>query len=139
MGQGGTWLPAIYKHAVEPFLASAWAHVGNSTVNYADEPSPRRRIVRRLKEAFVKSAIIVGVPSTMESSFALKASTETLDGGIDVDNSFVREGMDVGDVGNRARGLVGLARIYPNYTDQSADLMGEGLRDFRTLILVHLT
>ncbi|KZT62446.1 hypothetical protein CALCODRAFT_406272, partial [Calocera cornea HHB12733] len=67
----------------------------------------RRRVVRRLKEALVKGAILFGVPRAISASLALQ---DALAPG-DRDDSFVREGFHL-DGENEQRGHEALHRIY---------------------------
>ncbi|KZO91062.1 hypothetical protein CALVIDRAFT_542120 [Calocera viscosa TUFC12733] len=106
LGKGASWIPAIYAHAVSP-VGPAPAEATPSPPVFADDPLPRRRVVRRLKEALVKGAILHGVPHAIGASLALK---DALVPG-DRDDSFVREGYHL-DGQNAARGYEALHRIY---------------------------
>jgi len=106
LGCGHSWIPAIYAHAVAP-LGPAPEETTPAPEVFDEDPLPRRKVVRRLKEALVKGAILHGVPHAIGASLALK---EALAPG-DRDDSFVRSGFEL-DGKNEERGHEALHRIY---------------------------
>ncbi|KZO91061.1 hypothetical protein CALVIDRAFT_602484 [Calocera viscosa TUFC12733] len=121
LGMGDTWVPAIYAHAVAP-LGPAPAETTPSPPVFEEDPLPRRKVVRRLKEAITKGAIILGVPRAISASIALKDALEPGD----KDDSFVREGYEL-DGKTEQRGHEALHRIY---RDQMP-LVGDDRKEMR--------
>jgi hypothetical protein len=99
-GQGQHWLPAIYQHAVST-LGTAPSKRTPSPINFEDDPLPRRRVVRRLKETLTKLCILIGVPRCIEAGFAL--DTVVAEG--DRDDALVRRSFQL-DKENEERGLL---------------------------------
>jgi hypothetical protein len=101
---------------VEP-LGPAPALPSPSPANFQSDPLPRRKVVRRIKEALVKSIILCGVPRATQASFALKNALESGDR----DSSFVRAGLELGNDlarrGNEARD-----RIYRGNLPLTGDI-----------------
>lgn len=123
----------MYEHAVSHIPVPGHP-IGPPPADFASDPSPRRKIVRRLKESLVKCIILTGVPRVIEASFALKVATEKSPGGVDHEDSFVREGLDSGSgtyglEGNRTRGLKGLDRVYREQYPPIRQKMQDGLKD----------
>jgi hypothetical protein len=98
-GKGQLWLPAIYKHAVSSMEPPPSKRTP-SPVNFEDDPLPRRRVVRRIKETLTKLAILIGVPRCIEAGFAF--DPVVAEG--DRDDAFVRHGFQL-DKENEERGL----------------------------------
>ena len=93
---------------------------------FASEIYPRRRVVRRIKEALVKSAILCGVPHAIEASFALKHAVEPGDR----DTSFVRQAIQVGEDTAR-RGAEGIYKVYRDHVPINGEI-AEAMRDIGT-------
>ncbi|GAA94538.1 uncharacterized protein L969DRAFT_42607 [Mixia osmundae IAM 14324] len=122
LGIAPAWVPSVYRTAVAD-LPSLKAP---ATRAYADDPSPRRRVVRQLKEAIFKSHVLIGIPKAIEASLALKAA---LDDG-DRDTTFVRKDFALDDV-NAKRGMSGLRRVYRSNLDGIFDAFGDELQEMQ--------
>ncbi|EJU02158.1 hypothetical protein DACRYDRAFT_115921 [Dacryopinax primogenitus] len=122
LGRASSWLPAIYTHACAP-LGPAPLEPSPAPENVAEDPLPRRKVVRRLKEAIVKGTILHGVPTGIGASIALHAALVPGDR----DDSFVREGFHL-DGKNEQRGYEALHRIYRDEMPLVGDLK-TGMRD----------
>jgi hypothetical protein len=111
-------------------LGPAPSHPVPAPAEFAAEPCPRRRVVRRLKEALVKSAILCGVPHAIEASFALKDALEPGDR----DTSFVRQRLELGPESAR-RGAEGIYKVYRDHVpidgEIAAAMRDIGARDGR--------
>lgn len=62
-------LPEIWNHATLD-LGPPAASRGSTEIDW-DKDIPRRQVARQLKEALIKSTILVGVASCIECAFAL--------------------------------------------------------------------
>lgn len=104
-----------------------------SPADFQSDPLPRRKVVRRMKEALVKSIILSGAPRVTQASFALNDALEPGDR----DSSFVREGLELGEDLAR-RGNESRRRIYrdnsPLTGDTAAAMMDIGRRHFLILL-----
>jgi len=131
LGHGASWMPAIYQHAVKP-LGPAPTNPTPPPVEFEADMYPRRKIVRRMKEALVKSAILSGVPRAIQSSIALKDALELGD----KDNSCVREGLDFGEESAR-RGYDGRYKVYRDPSPFGPEVV-EAMKDIEWISL-HVT
>lgn len=131
LGHGPTWLPHIYIHATTN-LPPAPAHRTPSPLPALD-PIPRRKVLRELKEALVKSSILIGVPRVIEALLELGECVE--EGARD--DWFVREGLGSEAVGwgrdeVERRGVEGLGRIYRDDIHAIWTRMGSDMADVST-------
>lgn len=134
MGHGHTWVPSIYRHAtiigptssLDGAPQSPAKRIAAAEAPLREASTPSQLVVRRLKEALFKSAILVGVPRVIEASFALRAATENTP---DFDMTFTREGIDATAEGNNERGLGGLERVYRKQYGPIISKMGAGMKE----------
>lgn len=136
LGHGHTWVPSIYRHATTTTISPTSSSFDVSPPQSPSKPetlsqdpstpSPSQLVVRRLKEALFKSAILIGVPRVIEASFALRAATENT---ADFDTTFTREGIDATAEGNNERGLAGLERVYRKQYGPISSKMGVGMKE----------
>ncbi|KAK4703328.1 hypothetical protein P7C70_g2894, partial [Phenoliferia sp. Uapishka_3] len=126
LGHGSTWLPLIYAHHTSSLPPSPPKR--SSSPFPVFETVPRRRVLRELKEALVKSAILVGVPKALEGMLELQGVIEKGDH----EDWFVREGLGRGVGGAEEvekAGEMGLARIYRGDIKKIWETMGDGMLD----------
>lgn len=125
-GHGAEWIGPIYKHAVAE-LPPAPSSRSPSPLYPSEDTNSRRRVVREMKEALLKSAILVGVPRAIEASLHLQDEVE--EGA--KDDSFVREELqDIEPAEVRRRGNAGLATVYQENIGPIFEMM-EDLKDVR--------
>ena len=105
LGHGSTWLPAIYKHHTL-HLPPSPSQRPLSPPPHLDT-NPRRLVLRQLKEALVKSAILVGVPRVIEGLLELN---EVVPEG-DRDDWFVRAGLGRERAAEREEREIGRAHV----------------------------
>lgn len=127
LGQAHSWLGPVYQHAVRS-LPPAPSSRSRSSLYPVEDDIPRRRVVRELKEAIQKSAILIGVPRAIEAQLHLG---EVIDEGAK-DDSFVREELeDVEPAEARRRGRAGLATVYQEDIGPIFEMMETDLKDVR--------
>ncbi|GAA6052503.1 hypothetical protein JCM3770_003799 [Rhodotorula araucariae] len=146
LGHGHAWLAPCVSHALSahPPLARG-AAPPREPADPADDAvaHPRRLVVAQLKEALVKSAVLIGVPRAIETLLELEGA---LDDARDASRAFVRRGLDADDgedgttgargtVRERAEsGRAGLRSVYRNELDAIfATMRARGLEDLRYL------
>ena len=126
-GHGPEWIGPIYRHAVAD-LPPAPSTRSNSPQYPTDDPIPRRRVVRELKEALMKSAVLVGVPKAIETALHLRDEVE--EGA--KDDSFVREELVTLNAAEvRRRGNAGLGAVYQEDIGPIFEMMELDLKDIR--------
>ncbi|ORY72412.1 hypothetical protein BCR35DRAFT_318975 [Leucosporidium creatinivorum] len=127
LGQAHTWIGPVYQHAVRS-LPPAPSTRSPSSLYPVEDDVPRRRVVRELKEAIQKSAILIGVPRAIEAQLHLG---EVIEEGAK-DDSFVREELEgVEPAEARRRGRAGLATVYQEDIGPIFEMMETDLKDVR--------
>jgi hypothetical protein len=127
LGQANSWLGPVYQHAVRSLPPAPLTRSPSSLYPIEDDV-PRRRVVRELKEAIQKSAILIGVPRAIEAQLHLG---EVVEQGAK-DDSFVREELEgVEPAESRRRGCAGLATVYQENIGPIFEMMETDLKDVR--------
>lgn len=132
LGKGGEWLQPCVEVGFELLSPDSASSAPRPALLAGDEPhSPRRFLVAQVKEAITKSAILIGVPRSIELAVKLGDFLDEEDLG----KPFVRqpleeEGAHVADLGQN--GLAGLRTVYKeNLDDIFANFSRLGLEDIR--------
>lgn len=132
LGKGGEWLQPCVEVGFELLSADSVSSAPRSALLAGNEPhSPRRFLVAQVKEAITKSAILIGVPRSIELAVKLGDFLDEEDLG----KPFVRkpleeEGASVTELGRD--GLAGLRTVYKeNLDDIFANFNQLGLEDIR--------
>lgn len=134
LGKGCEWLQPCVEVGFELLPPNSASSAPRPALLAGDEPhSPRRFLVAQVKEAITKSAILIGVPRSIELAVKLGDFLDEEDLG----KPFVRqtleeEGASVADLGQN--GLAGLRTVYKeNLDDIFANFSKLGLEDIREL------
>lgn len=127
VGKASTWVPHIYHEAVRSLPPAPSAR--SSSPRYpAGDSNPRRRVVRELKGALMASAILIGVPRSIEAQLHLG---EVVEEGAK-DDSFVREELETMEPAEvRRRGNAGLKTVYQDDIGPIFEMMGTDMKDAR--------
>ncbi|KAG0655300.1 hypothetical protein C6P46_001060 [Rhodotorula mucilaginosa] len=132
LGKGCEWLQPCVEVGFELLPPNSASSAPRPALLAGDEPrSPRRFLVAQVKEAITKSAILIGVPRSIELAVKLGDFLDEEDLG----KPFVRqtleeEGASVADLGQN--GLAGLRTVYKeNLDDIFANFSKLGLEDIR--------
>lgn len=127
LGKASTWVPHIYHEAVRS-LPPAPSTRSPSPRYPAGDSNPRRRVVRELKGALMASAILIGVPRSIEAQLHLG---EVVEEGAK-DDSFVREELETMEPAEiRRRGNAGLKTVYQDDIGPIFEMMGTDMKDAR--------
>ncbi|GAA5967700.1 hypothetical protein JCM8115_006907 [Rhodotorula mucilaginosa] len=133
LGKGCEWLQPCVEVGFELLPPNSASSAPRPALLAGDEPhSPRRFLVAQVKEAITKSAILIGVPRSIELAVKLGDFLDEEDLG----KPFVRqtleeEGASVADLGQN--GLAGLRTVYKeNLDDIFANFSKLGLEDILT-------
>ncbi|KAK5989364.1 hypothetical protein PT974_10883 [Cladobotryum mycophilum] len=124
LGEDRWYIPAVaclvYHDPMS--LSNLYLHLTNQPAYQT--PSSRQSLVRRIREALVKSIITLGVCKPIEAIIAISAVERPEDR----DLSITREGWQADDQ-NLARGSDWLSKVYKGNTQSTMDLFA-GHRDF---------
>lgn len=135
LGKGCEWLQPCVEVGFEVLPPDSASSAPRPALLAGDEPhpSPRRVLVAQVKEAITKSAILIGVPRSIELAVKLGDFLDEEDLG----KPFVRQPLEeerasVADLGQN--GLAGLRTVYrENLDDIFANFSKLGLEDIREL------
>ncbi|GAA5935934.1 carboxymuconolactone decarboxylase family protein [Sporobolomyces koalae] len=133
LGHGSLFLPACLDLAYRNLPPSPQPVPQEPDDPAQDERDhPRRFTTRLIKEALVKSSILVGVPKTIELLLELGSLVHP----DDRSSAFVRASLDDPDSRSRAQaGRLGLETVYKgNIDDIFATFARDGLDDVRKLL-----
>ncbi|KWU42569.1 hypothetical protein RHOSPDRAFT_35924 [Rhodotorula sp. JG-1b] len=132
LGKGCEWLQPCVEAGLELLPPNSASSAPRPALLAGDEPhSPRRFLVAQVKEAITKSAILIGVPRSIELAVKLGDFLDEEDLG----KPFVRHPLEeerasVADLGQN--GLAGLRTVYKeNLDDIFANFSKLGLEDIR--------
>lgn len=132
LGKGGEWIRPCIDIAFEQLPAKPAPTPPQPESLLDDERQfPRRLLVAQVKEAIVKSAVLIGVPRSIELAVKLGDFLDDDDLGTPfVRRKLERDGLDVTDLGRD--GLGGLRTVYrQDLDDIFANFSRLGLEDLR--------